>query len=1123
MSHLFDKGYFIDLAESDSEEVSVDEPHEIQDCCEFSASNHDKCTTLNGSNGEFTDKNCVRAECICEACWLDWENSLYVRTLLKTGAIIVCSDYCCICLESDGCDVDLYIGDIYHHTQCLPLWWKLRHDFLQHYYFHHKKALRQTPCVSYSHADFVNGDEELDWSCLRAYLRANDTSSPMEEHGDWDSWVEDSSMDVVESQLNGANGEVTGDDDMPKFITEAAKHQKPVNGGRRDPNDMNAKQRIAHKKRDSVKQVEEKPAQPKILSLVYEHGCQFCIYQKELYVRQQGVAVGPTGQLLPIIESNQLVHNVVDHGYGYVVTQAERGVDCMAVASVQRNITPVACSNSPYEGLLVHPFLSQLKTEFPSATKQVAHARTAAMALCQKHYPTVPSQFMEFTITFFFAEKEMFSVDVERLNTEEGVREAEAYQRLGVVTEYALPWRSYGTDANVAFSWECREDVSLVVDKCKGVKTFFDGYDSLGVEKESEYHVFETTSNANPRFYHTHMFQFTGDDDKRFVAYEPNGHNANLALKRIFGCNDWNDLYMFYQYNLTPAYMSDTNFTDQDVFSLLRVDVTKNYYVVGKGEHVHHVPRLPDSDEIDYPLDPCYEELETGVHNQARAYIQEVSKRTREITGYDGGVDIVELYRKVRSAVQTGRQRLIAKCDQTYLDMFVDTLGNAKEWAYGHCAVAYYRVLDIWHQRNFNVEAIQHHKKALRRAWFKGIQLNQEKDCLVKKIMLNVKKEWAKPGKAGRLFASYNVGGIYAPELPEFVKACIHGAHVFQGPLCDVTIYIMSKAKDDEINQVFQQALEYRENKNHIFYIVYSDDSCMIGNVHGEAIMANMDISSCDASNRFPIFMGIYRLLARFSPDRASALLEQCTKNMVLVNPSNPEEVMEIIFHSCMEGSGTVLTTVLNHTVSYDIGVAVFTCLNEGMEFEHAVKVGALMVGHKLTIDRCEYPEKLQFLKRSPLKMTDGRYHMCINYGTIFRGLGCVEGDLAAIQLGVTATQFNLMSWKEKMERFCTVVVQGLVHEPSSSVMDALRQRFETTPIPWWELGAGCDTLDYFYRFVPRNHGSKLRIDEESLCKRYGLEPYELGILVDQIVHIAVGKSYPSSAVRKFFGLDYSL
>jgi hypothetical protein len=250
-------------------------------------------------------------------------------------------------------------------------------------------------------------------------------------------------------------------------------------------------------------------------------------------------------------------------------------------------------------------------------------------------------------------------------------------------------------------------------------------------------------------------------------------------------------------------------------------------------------------------------------------------------------------------------------------------------------------------------------------------------------------------------------------------------------------------------------------------------------------------------------------------------------------------EWIKIIFHSAFEGSGTTLTTILNHVGSY--GIAVHFCrvlegvLAGGGTVLDAYERGARMVGHQVTIDNwcvgTPVFEKIQFLKHSPLLSEDGEWIPVLNYGCIFRSLGTVDGDLSAVMLGVEDAEFRCMPWLDRMDRVVAGVVRGMKNEPSSIVLDALRERFTkgTNEVKLrYEfdlLSADSDSADFVgqERLVFGKERAFSYITTASICRRYDLVENDLLNLVSAIHSITLGKDSVTEAVSGFYRVDYGI
>jgi hypothetical protein len=199
-----------------------------------------------------------------------------------------------------------------------------------------------------------------------------------------------------------------------------------------------------------------------------------------------------------------------------------------------------------------------------------------------------------------------------------------------------------------------------------------------------------------------------------------------------------------------------------------------------------------------------------------------------------------------------------------------------------------------------------------------------------------------------------------------------------------------------------------------------------------------------------------------------------------------------------------------------------------GLDFEElmidCITEGARAVGHLVTVESCTrhgdfFPELIQFLKKSPIFCSDGKYHAMTNYGCICRSLGSVEDNLTALKLGMTESNFYSLTYAERMDAFVTGVVRGFVHEPSSLLMDALRSRFN------YSTDMVFDTISMERHGLPV--GAVLNptyvADEHSICRRYDVTLDQLRTLADDLKIIRVGQIYASSTLGAIYKTDYGL
>jgi len=460
---------------------------------------------------------------------------------------------------------------------------------------------------------------------------------------------------------------------------------------------------------------------------------------------------------------------------------------------------------------------------------------------------------------------------------------------------------------------------------------------------------------------------------------------------------------------------------------------------------------------------------------------------------------------------------LESRGDRRWIRLGLDNLKNAASWGYNQLLSGFYEHIEPIYSREYSA-SLPHVKARLRRKWYCDSLLSDNRDILVSRLSANVKRETAKPLKVPRLYVGYEGGCMYAPEVPELVKVGFVRPFYFPaGTLHDtieVKISIMSKPSLEGFNELINELAQAQRTLNFVHCVIFSDDMVMCGNVNGRTIGANLDISSCDSSARELSFFTCHSIMAKYSRVRASGLVSQCNLPITLKNPDNPSEKIKMTFPHPFEGSGTVLTTILNHCSSYMIVVA-----SAISDFDF--KAGAKKVGFKLTVDEFGSNfEKLQFLKRSPLRCDDGSWTSYLNLGCIFRNFGSVEGDLTHEHLGVSAEIFAGMSPQEKGEKFMQCVVASYKHEPNTLVMNALRRRFDPRDSRSYKL----HNL-MFEDDLSLSHQEPVTeiVGTQSLEARYEIIPLELTDFVNNIAHMKIGDIMSHSALAAFYKLDYDL
>jgi hypothetical protein len=485
-----------------------------------------------------------------------------------------------------------------------------------------------------------------------------------------------------------------------------------------------------------------------------------------------------------------------------------------------------------------------------------------------------------------------------------------------------------------------------------------------------------------------------------------------------------------------------------------------------------------------------------------------------------------ELFGQMISSTTDGLKYLIKQCHRTKIQWIMDKYGDGKKWLYYSMFESFSTLAEPFIPRTAASNII-HAKRELRKRYVNGQRLSCDDMIMIEKLAANIKRELAKCLKVPRLFVDYGAGCMYANELPEFVKVCIDGEHSFAMPDgFTVTIFVMAKPKTGQLTDLFRKAYDSLNTAKHLLVLIYSDDSVYIGNRKGVSFAFNVDISSNDSSQDAIAFGSVGLAMARFFPSRALGLLKQCKLPIKLSNPDNKAEFITIKFNTLFEGSGSVLTTILNHFASFSIALNVgFLMATTEKTNEDCINVGAAYAGHVVTSETCSPNglvifEKVQFLKHSPLCDEFGTYYSTLNYGCLFRSFGSIDDSPTPQNLGMSAQ--NLYNFKDfdQCELVCSRRVQGECNEPSSLIMIAMRNRFNKI----YDQSTLTFKQTNTWRSIAASHDlSSILIDTQSICRRYDCCESELRELETMIASSRVGSLNTSSAVAKFFVTDYGM
>lgn len=876
---------------------------------------------------------------------------------------------------------------------------------------------------------------------------------------------------TVTPQINGAQGEATNTDDTMAMgrTNGVAQALRQLDGVNLNPGQKN---QPSHKKKDggqnfAQQRIAQKKGTDKPVQAPSED---FFIQVESAY---PGVYLGPDGVDIvphyPVVKPGAMVKNVRKVLDGYFICNEDTKQTVLAVDFIFATQIPQYVEDGfvfepkvyPY---VFMPLVTTIRTSV-SPSSYSEHLHNNVLAIAQRKYPKLPTFLSQSSVEYIvsdvhFRESQQKRYRFDYVNrTQNGEGLVDSVRNYAGLVQNGLPWAIPSVECTMPLTWTPRADV-----KFSG-----DGY---RLDQEGR-PVFNTIINdaRKARFRRTALLSFEGDTP--FVQYESSPSNMTHALKRI--CSVRTD--------------QETEDTLRMTQNLLGLSVARECMEDTPAYDLNWLARFNDT---------------TGFRPQAQTYDR---------------YDTAHL-RGVHSFVALAMKRVIDLCHRTTIQALVDTYRTNCHWAYYKGFDAFLTTMEPFLSREFCAN-IPHVKRALRIAYVRGAKTHDTENVMVNRLNACVKNELAKSGKVPRLFVSYDAGCMYANELPEFVKVAINGQHTFSRNGCALVVWAFSKPKPADIQPLFDQLISTVGCTNVMLAALYSDDACYSGSIHSRRFALNADIVSNDSSNTYGTFLMAYLAMCGLDPSLALGLVKQCCQPLLLQNGFNSMEYLRVTLDGPFEGSGTVLTVILNFMIAISAALSFFYYLTEDpyLTVAQALNAGYAAVGHHATqsscmVDGALIPERFQFLKRSPFMCTDGKYHHALNYGSIFRGLGQFDRDMTPDMLAMSKDTFNATSWAARTLYYVSGIVRGFVHEPSSIVFDALRSCYNDArkEESWFSVVTG-----------PAEDYSQLRVCTSSICARYGCTDSDLHELVEHIHASRCGSSSVTRACTRFFDVDYDL
>jgi len=373
-----------------------------------------------------------------------------------------------------------------------------------------------------------------------------------------------------------------------------------------------------------------------------------------------------------------------------------------------------------------------------------------------------------------------------------------------------------------------------------------------------------------------------------------------------------------------------------------------------------------------------------------------------------------------------------------------------------------------------------------------------------KHIQVNIKPdEFAKynsrtrEGKAPRAVNDLGVAAsLRAPWLVNAIKEVLSKTPL---PTRWGSYICVAKSHVDTVSSLFQRM----ETSN--LFVYHSDDSTVSFVTSEGPFWANLDISSCDASNTQFVFWALLEFAPGIFSNHMLALIDQCAhtcrvgygKGNLVFKPKK-----------FFEYSGSLLTTLLNNIASLAIGFHITNGYTKRSKAatEQFVKDRLETCGWKCTLQVCSKIEQVQFLKMSPCRAVDGSIVAILNLGVILRCLGQRRGDLPGKGCLV-----------QRARAFNAGLVRGMVHAGNHSFLRTLQTKFLAHR-------QREDTVYYNSSAVEGMVRSENQVlDDSSVRARYDISSCAYEELCSLVMAADVGDSILCDATRKIMDLDYGL
>jgi hypothetical protein len=402
-----------------------------------------------------------------------------------------------------------------------------------------------------------------------------------------------------------------------------------------------------------------------------------------------------------------------------------------------------------------------------------------------------------------------------------------------------------------------------------------------------------------------------------------------------------------------------------------------------------------------------------------------------------------------------------------------------------------------------------HPKKQLRiNAWNEMREgdhksLNSTCRLWLHKVLYKMKKdEVAKPGKYPRMIGDLGVAaslqGFRVTGLLK--KAMASEAFVYR----DGTFEFVATPEPSVLKEVFARLLN---PPTKYYFVFFSDDACLSISHQGRVFVFNLDIKWCDASHGPSIFDALIHITPRHMKEDMQVLVDQCKLPIEVRDVTGNKQSVKLTPVNPRLYSGSTITTFINNLANILIFKSI---VDAGATDALGVITSAAAVGYGVTLDACEFPEDIQFLKHSPVLDTHGRMQAMLNLGVMFRSIGMCKGDLP-----------GRGPIRPRADEFVAQFLQGMYPRTNFGIKDGLL--LNLTRAPWLEeimQKKFCADFPYIHK---DDSGETYEADPRSIARRYRLTE---GQFDEMTVYMSAARHQTwvaSSSIEAVLRKDYGL